>query len=533
MTNGTRARAGGYSVLMKDSAVDLSSPIHRGRQETGTLLSNQELEYPWRDSLWMEARGARQDARCPMSFYEVDLGSWMRVPEADHRRLTYRELAPRLADYVQRHGFTHVQLATPFPSLFSPDPGAGAPQDFMFLIDILHQEGIGVVLSWDPSLASGAQTLQGFGSEAPEENPSSAPGLDYGSPKTRNLLLSSATFWLEQYHIDGLFVDLDLLKEGRRAGADNETDFLRFLQEFNETIAREFPDVQTWAKDSTHGFAVSQPVNRGGLGFGFRWDVEWNRDSLGYLSHDPIFRKHHHDQFHRWTPPTPVEKVDRILLALSHHDVQRPHGSLLQRMPGDDWQRMANLRLLLAYQWALPGKKLLFMGTEFGQWNEWNSERSLDWHLVHPGSRHNGLQKLIGHLNWLYRHEPALQRDDPGRDSFEWVASDDSEQSILAFLRKGDGSPEDLILALFNFTPVPRHNLRFGVPRGGYWREILNTDAGDYGGSGQGNLGGTESAPFGWHSRTHSLHVTLPPLGAVFLRQTPADPGPKKAGGDL
>jgi 1,4-alpha-glucan branching enzyme len=494
----------------------------------------------------MESRSLHPSQRGPIAIYEVHLTSWMRMPEDGNRAPTYREVAPKLADYVQRHGFTHVQLSLsdrylPDPSFrsFPPSHSAGqrqrqgGPQDFMFLVDLLHQENIGTILSWSPS--PGQDNDETGASDEPEflmrdERPLEPGGVqtfDFARPEVRQFLLNNAGSWLEHYHIDGLFVDLDLLKRPNEENLAGNPAVVEFLQQLNEMVTRDFPDVQTYARESTGWSQVARPVHAGGLGFSFKWDVRWRRDTLSYLSQDPLFRKYHHEQFQHREPD--ALRSEKVVLPLAEAAGGGQGPSILTLMPGDDWQRFANLRLLLAYQWALPGKKLLFMGTEFGQWKGWDPNNSLDWHLVQPRNIHNGVQKLIGHLNWLYRHEPALHHDEDSPDVFEWVDKDDAAQSTLAFLRKSDPAGQgDLVLALFNFTPVPRHNRRFGVPRGGFWREILNTDSGDYGGSGQGNLGGLESAPFAWNSRPHSLHVTLPPLAAVYFRQTAADPGPTR-----
>jgi len=410
----------------------------------------------------------------------------------------------------------------------------------MYLIDFLHQRGIGVILDWVPShfptdeyglayfdgthLYEHADMKQGF---HPDWN---SYIFNYGRHEVRSFLLSNAVFWLDHYHADGLRVDavasmlyLDYSrKEGEwvpnKYGGRENLEAIDFLRQFNETVYHEFPDVQTYAEESTSWPQVSRPAYVGGLGFGFKWDMGWMHDTLKYLSEDPVYRKYHH---HQLSFRAMYAFAENFTLPLSHDEVVHGKRSLLGKMPGDEWRKFANLRLLLACQWAQPGKKLLFMGAEFGQWKEWNHESSLDWHLVQDGNAHNGLQKLVGHLNWLYRHEPALHEGDANPAGFEWVDADDAEQSTLSFLRKS-GRTGDLILAVFNFTPVPRPNVRVGVPRAGFWREILNTDSQDYGGSGQGNQGGIEAAPLGWHFKSHSLMITLPPLAAVFFKHVPA-----------
>lgn len=530
---------------MNNDVPALRSPITRDRQTVaphpGSGAAALQSTYPWRDGAWMESRALHSSPRSPIAIYAVHLNSWMRLLPEGSRAPAYRELAPQLADYVQRHGFTHLQLSLTSSPL--PDPrfhsnssnqeqGQGGPQDFMFLIDFLHQESIGVILSWSPGPARESNEAGTAGQPPadfliPGDGPSGQGGaraFDFACPEARQFLLNHARSWLADYHIDGLFVDLDLLKRPDAESAQENSAAVEFLQQLNEMIAADFPAVNTYAMESSGWSHVTHAVQDGGLGFTCKWDMEWRRDTLSYLSQDPLFRKYHHGQFQR--RERNARETGKRVLPLAEGS-QGP--SILSMMPGDDWQRFANLRLLLAYQSAWPGSKLLFMGTEFGQWNRWDPNKSLDWHLIQPRNAHNSLQKLIGHLNWLYRHEPALHRYHDSADAFEWVDKDDADQSTLAFMRKSDtGTQDDVVLALFNFTPVPRHNRRFGVPRGGYWREILNTDSVDYGGSGQGNLGGLESAPLGWNSQTHSLHVTLPPLGAVFFRHAATDPGPIK-----
>jgi 1,4-alpha-glucan branching enzyme len=529
--------------------VDKADP-YGVRHETapGTASLVWDLDYAWGDTEWLKTRGQRRGSGSPVSIYEVHLGSWMRVPEEGNRWLTYRELAPKLADHVERHGFTHVELMPvmkhPFygswgyqtTCYYAPTGRYGTPQEFMYLIDVLHQRGIGVILDWVPShfptdeyglayfdgthLYEHADLRKGF---HPDWN---SYIFNYGRHEVRSFLLSNAIFWLDRYHADGLRVDavasmlyLDYSRKpgewipNEHGGREN-LEAIDFLRQFNETVHREFPDTQTHAEESTAWPQVSRPVHIGGLGFDFKWDMGWMHDTLEYLAHDPIHRKHHHN---RLTFRGFYAFAENFILPLSHDEVVHGKGSLLGKMPGDAWQKFANLRLLLACQWAQPGKKLLFMGGEFGQWNEWYHETSLDWDLIREGNPHNGVMKLVGQLNWLYRNEPALHEGDAMPSGFEWVDADDADQSTLSFLRVSERTG-DLILAVFNFTPVARHNLRMGVPRGGFWQEILNTDAVEYGGSGQGNQGGGEASPFGWHFKPHSFHITLPPLGAVFFK---------------
>jgi len=530
-------------------AVDKADPYgvrHETAPKTASVVW--DLNYTWGDTDWMKSRGRSQKVNSPISIYEVHLGSWMRVPEEGNRWLSYRELGPELADYIEQHGFTHVEflpvMKHPFygswgyqtTCYFAPTGRYGHPQDFMHLIDVLHQRGIGVILDWVPShFPTDEYGLAYFDGTHLYEHADMRKGFhphwnsyifNYGRHEVRSFLLSNAIFWLDQYHADGLRVDavasmlyLDYSRKPgewipNQYGGRENLEAIDFLRQFNETVSREFPDVQTYAEESTAWPQVTRPARVGGLGFDFKWDMGWMHDTLKYFGQDPIHRKYHHN---RLTFRGIYAFAENFVLPLSHDEVVPGKGSLLAKMPGDEWQKFANLRLLLAYQWAQPGKKLLFMGGELGQWHEWAHESSLDWHLVQDGNRHNGLQKLVGRLNWLYRHEPALHEGDTTPAGFEWVDADDAEQSTLSLLRKSERTG-DLILAVFNFTPVPRHNSRMGVPRDGFWREILNTDAHDYGGSGQGNQGGVEAAPFGWHFKANSLNLTLPPLAAVFFK---------------
>jgi 1,4-alpha-glucan branching enzyme len=529
--------------------VDKADPVgfrHETAPNTASLVW--DLDYKWGDGKWMESRGQRQKLSSPISIYEVHLGSWMRVAEEGNRWLTYRELATKLADYVERMGFTHVEflpiMKHPFygswgyqtSGYFAPSGRYGSPQDLMFLIDRLHQRGIGVILDWVPShfptdehglayfdgthLYEHADMRQGF---HPDWN---SYIFNYGRHEVQSFLLSNALFWLDEYHADGLRVDavasmlyLDYSRKAgewipNKYGGNENLEAIAFLRTFNETVYREFPDVQTYAEESTAWPQVSRPIYVGGLGFGFKWDMGFMHDTLRYFRLDPVHRKYHHGEL---TFRGVYAFAENFVLPFSHDEVVHGKGSLLNQMPGDEWRKFANLRLLLAYTFFQSGKKLLFMGGEFGQRNEWYHEASLDWHLVQEGNRHNGLQKLVGTLNWLYRNEAALHEQDASPAGFQWVDCHDAEQSTLSWLRIGQ-KPEDAILIVCNFTPVPRHNLRVGAPRGGFWKEIFNSDAADYGGSGQGNFGGVDAAPIPWHNQSHTLTISLPPLGAVALK---------------
>jgi 1,4-alpha-glucan branching enzyme len=505
-----------------------------------------DLEYEWRDSEWMAKRARANALDAPMSIYEVHLGSWRRMPEDGNRSLDYRELAPVLADYVSELGFTHVELMPvmehPFfgswgyqvTGYFAPSARFGTPQDFMYLVDYLHERGIGVILDWVPShFPNDAHGLAHFDGTHLYEHADPRQGFhpewksaifNYGRAEVRNLLASSGLFWLERYHADALRVDavasmlyLDYArKEGEwipnRFGGRENLDAVAFLRSFNEAVYRDHSDTQTAAEESTAWPMVSRPAYLGGLGFGLKWNMGWRHDTLKYFQTDPIHRKYHHDKltFSLWYAFT-----ENFVLPLSHDEVVHGKGSLIGKMPGDEWQQFANLRLLYAYMWGHPGKKLLFMGGEFGQRREWQHDESLEWHVLkYP--LHAGLKRWVSDLNRFYRETPALFQRDFSDDGFEWIDCNDSEASVIAFLRKGE-RPGDVVVIVCNFTPVARDNYRVGVPFGGKWRERLNSDAQDYGGGGQGNLGEVEAAPLGWHGRSHSLYLRLPPLGAVFL----------------
>jgi 1,4-alpha-glucan branching enzyme len=502
------------------------------------------LEYEWADGEWMARRGAANALHAPMSVYEVHLGSWRRAE--DGRFLSYRDSAHRLADYVREMGFTHVELLPitehPFygswgyqtTGYFAPTARYGTPQDFMYLVDVLHRAGVGVILDWVPShfpadghglacfdgtyLYEHADPKQGF---HPEWNSSI---FNYGRHEVRAFLLSSALFWLDRYHVDGLRIDavasmlyLDYARGPgewvpNRYGGKENLEAIEFLRLLNEAVYRDHPDVQTVAEESTAWPMVSRPVHVGGLGFGMKWNMGWMHDTLAYLREDPVFRKYHHDRltFSIW-----YAFAENFVLPLSHDEVVHGKGSLAGKMPGDTWQQFATLRALFGYMWGHPGKKLLFMGGEFGQRREWNHDESLEWWVL-QFPEHAGLARWVADLNRLYRTEPALHELDFDAAGFEWIDCHDAEASVVSFVRKSrDGRRH--VLAACNFTPVPRTNYLLGVPRGGYWREALNSDATVYGGGGLGNLGGVEAAPRPAHGRAHSIATTLPPLAVVFF----------------
>jgi 1,4-alpha-glucan branching enzyme len=532
---------GGYSVDKADPfALRTEAP-----PRTASVVWN--LDYPWSDGEWMATRRERHSLEAPISIYEVHLGSWMRVPEENNRRLSYRELAPRLAEYVRERGFTHVEflpvMEHPFygswgyqtTGYFAPTSRYGTPQDFMFLVDTLHQNGIGVILDWVPShFPSDEHGLAYFDGTHLYEHADPRLGFqpdwgsyifNYGRSEVRSFLLSSATFWLDAYHADGLRVDAvaSMLyrdysrREGEwianQYGGRENLEAIDFLRRLNEDVYKHFPDVQTVAEESTAWPMVSRPTYVGGLGFGMKWDMGWMHDTLEYFTKDPIHRKYHHGTL---TFRMIYAFTENFLLPLSHDEVVHGKGSMIGKMPGDDWQRFANLRLLYGYQFSQPGKKLLFMGGEFAQIAEWHHNESIEWHLL-QFAPHQEIQHWVTDLNRLYREQPALHQLDNVPEGFEWVDCNDSQASVLTFLRKSR-SPDDVILVACNFTPVPRLNYQVGVPRGGFWKEILNSDATIYGGSGWGNLGGVNAAPVGVHGRPYSLSLTLPPLSVIFLK---------------
>jgi 1,4-alpha-glucan branching enzyme len=417
---------------------------------------------------------------------------------------------------------------------FAPTSRYGTPQDLMYLIDQLHQNGIGVILDWVPShFPTDEHGLIFFNGTHLYEHADPRRGMhrewktaifNYGRHEVRSFLISNALFWLDKYHADGLRVDavasmlyLDYSRGPddwipNKFGGRENLEAIDFLRRLNIEVYRSFPDVQTIAEESTSWPMVSRPTYVGGLGFGLKWDMGWMHDTLQYMAQDPVYRKYHHNDL---TFRMLYAFTENFTLPLSHDEVVYGKGSLLSKMPGDTWQKFANLRLLLGWMYAQPGKKLLFMGGELGQWNEWNHDTSLDWHLLHESS-HRGIQRWVEDLNRLYAREPGLFELDHDPAGFQWLEARDSDQSTYSFLRRGRSGPDIAVLA--NFTPVPRYAYRIGVPHPGFWQEILNSDAGDYGGSGQGNWGGVHAEPIASHGRPVSLTVTVPPLGMVFLR---------------
>jgi 1,4-alpha-glucan branching enzyme len=516
------------------------------RPQTGSRVWNLE-EYSWHDDAWMASRAKKNGLGSAISIYEVHLGSWRRAPEEGNRWLSYRELAPLLATYVHEAGFTHVELLPimehPFDGswgyqttgYFAPTSRFGTPADFMYLVDYLHQHEIGVILDWVPAHFPRDEAGLGYfdGSHLYEHSdPRQGEQPDwhtfvfnYGRNEVQNFLTANALFWLDKYHVDGLRVDavaaMLYLDYGRsegqwvpnRYGGKENIDAVHFLRALNEHVYAAFPDVTMIAEESTSWPQVSRPTYLGGLGFGLKWNMGWMHDTLNYMSLDPVFRNFHQNEI---TFSLVYAFAENFVLPFSHDEVVYGKGSMLRKMPGDDWQKFANLRLLYGYMFGHPGKKLLFMGNEFGQWSEWNHDASLEWHLLKEPF-HAGAKQWIRDLNTLYRGQALLHEMDSDPAGFEWVDCTDFQRSIISFLRRGR-NPNEQLLFVCNFTPVVRQNYRVGVPLDCYWKEILNSDAVLYGGSGQGNLGGLAAAPLPIHGRPFSLNMTLPPLGIVVFQ---------------
>tara|TARA_B100000959_G_scaffold206686_1_gene216793 strand:+ start:528 stop:2501 length:1974 start_codon:yes stop_codon:yes gene_type:complete len=507
-----------------------------------------DSSYQWQDDNWVSKERQRLNSlNSAISIYEVHLGSWMRRSNEVGRMLTYRELALKLADYVLEMGFTHVEflpvMEHPFygswgyqcTGYFAPTSRHGSPVDFMALVDHLHENGIGVLLDWVPShFATDNYALGCFDGTHIYEHADDRQGFhpdwgsyifNYGRNEVVSFLISNALYWLDVFHADGLRVDavasmlyLDYSrKQGEWVpnvhGGRENLEALAFLRKLNETVYKEHPDVHVMAEESTDWPMVSKPTSLGGLGFGMKWDMGWMNDTLDYMQKDPIYRSHHLD---RLTFRMIYAYHENFILPLSHDEVVHGKGSLLGRMPGDDWQKFANLRLLFGYMFTQPGKKLLFMGCEFGQWSEWNHEKSLDWHLLEH-SPHRGVQLWVKHLNQLYRTERALYENDFSTDGFEWIDCNDSENCILIMLRKGN-LPEDSLVIILNFTPVPREGYRLGVPHDGNWKEILNSDSKIFFGSGLENKSSCVADSTKWHGQPYSVCLTLSPLSVIILK---------------
>lgn len=546
-----RPRGGGAPFLKADPmAFRTEAP-----PQTASIVHDLR-HFTWSDAAWLERRRAAESSRQPMSIYEAHLGSWMRVPEEGNRPMTYRELAPRLAEHASRLGFTHVELLPvaehPFggswgyqvSGYYAPTARFGHPDDFRFLVDTLHAHGLGVIVDWVPGhFPRDAWVLANFDGTALYEHADPRRGahpdwgtliFNFGRNEVRNFLVANALFWLEQYHVDGLRVDavasmlyLDYSRKAgewlpnKHGGRENE-EAIAFLRELNDTVRAQHPGVHVIAEESTSWPQVSRPTAGGGLGFTHKWNMGWMHDTLAYFQTPTVYRRHHHHQLtfgllYAWT--------EDFVLPLSHDEVVHGKGSLLSKMPGDDWQRFANLRALYGWMWAHPGKKLLFMGGELAQWAEWNHDKSLDWHLAGFG-RHQGVLQLVARLNALYASEGALHELDFSPGGFQWVQADSADENVYAFVRRGQQAWRE-VLCVANLSPEVRHDWRVGVPAGGWWAELLNTDDAAFGGSGVDSGLPRKAEPRPWNGQPGSLSLTLPPLAVVWL--APIDP----PGGDV
>ncbi|MFH1092994.1 MAG: 1,4-alpha-glucan branching protein GlgB [Candidatus Omnitrophota bacterium] len=507
-----------------------------------------DIDYSWKDSQWMKDRNQKNSLKAPISIYEVHLGSWRQKQGEGGKFLSYREAAEQLVQYLHDMNFTHVQflplMEHPFYGswgyqtigYFAPTSRYGNPQDLMYLVEHLHKEGFGVILDWVPShFPSDGHGLAYFDGTHLFEHADPKKGFhpdwktyifNYGRNETRCFLISSAMFWFDKYHIDGIRVDavasmlyLDYSrKQGEwipnEYGGRENIEAVNFIKRLNLEVYKSYPDVQMIAEESTSWPMVSKPIFMGGLGFGMKWNMGWMHDTLDYFSKDPIYRKFHHNQL---TFSLSYAFTENFLLSISHDEVVYGKGSLLEKMPGDDWQKFANLRVLYGYMYAHPGKKLLFMGQEFGQRSEWNHEKSLEWDLL-KNAAHTQLQRWVKELNYFYKTEPAVYENDFDNQGFKWMDCLDRERGIISFMRS-DSSKKNSVLVICNFTPVPRNKYKIGIPLSGFWKEVLNSDAKEYGGSGQGNFGGLESAPLPSQGKDHSLSLTIPPLSVLFFKQ--------------
>jgi 1,4-alpha-glucan branching enzyme len=520
------------------------------RPNNGSVVARIDKHH-WSDSAWIEQRSHKDWLGSPISIYEVHLGSWRRIPEEHDRWLSYRELADQLIPYVKDLGYTHIEL---LPIMEHPYDGSwgyqtlgyfaatsrfGSPTEFMEFVDRCHETGLGVILDWTPAHfprdAHGLALFDGthlYEHEDPRQGSHPDWGTlvyNYGRNEVQNYLISNALFWLDKYHIDGLRVDavasmlyLDYSRKPgewipNKFGGRENLSAIDFFKRLNEVAYQRFPGILTIAEESTSWPSVSRPTYLGGLGFSLKWNMGWMNDTLNYFSKDPVFRRYEHNKL---TFSLLYAFTENFVLPFSHDEVVHGKNSLLHKMPGDMWQQFANLRLLFAYQFAHPGKKLLFMGQEIAQRREWSETRNIDWHLLQYES-HRGVQTLVRDLNKLLASQPALHQVDFEWQGFEWLDANDSDNSVFSFVRRGK-NPNDMILVVLNATPVVRYGYRIGVPRVGHFDEIMNTDATVYGGSNVGNLGGMNTSEHAWMGRSHSLALTLPPLAAVFLKWRPA-----------
>jgi len=538
-----------FEIRTQANAVLLKSDpfafFNQHGKATASLVYDLE-RYTWNDAEWMEARGTKNWPQSPINIYEVHLGSWRRKTEEGNRQLSYLELAEELRPYVVEMGYTHIELLPvaehPFEgswgyqvtNYYAPTSRFGPPDDLRHLVDKCHQAGIGVIMDWVPAhFPKDAHALAEFDGTHLYEHLDPRQGeqqdwgtliFNYGRNEVRNFLIGNALFWLDRYHIDGLRVDavasmlyLDYSRKPGQwipnvYGGRENLDAIHFLKQLNEVCYERFPGIMTIAEESTAWPGVSRPVYLGGLGFGFKWNMGWMHDFLEYMSIDPVYRRYHHGNI---TFSLLYAFQENFILVLSHDEVVYGKRSLLSKMPGDEWQKFANLRMFLAWMYGQPGKKLLFMGGEFGQRNEWNHDTSLDWALLKL-PRHDGLHRLVQHLNYVYTSEPALWQLDDSYEGFDWIDFHDADNSVVSFLRKS--REDDTIAFVVNATPMVRHNYRLGVPESGFYREIINTDAETYGGSNVGNLGGVQSQDLPWMGREHSILIQLPPLATVAFK---------------
>ena len=538
-----------YRVHADGSFSDRADPYGFGAEVPPRTASKvvDLASHSWRDQEWTTQRAAQNSLSAPLSIYEVHLGSWRRPGTDPHRWLSYADLERELVPYCLEMGFTHVEFLPPMEHPFSASWGYqtiglfaatsrfGSPQDLMSLIDALHRAGVGVIVDWVPAhFPRDGHGLRRFDGTALYEHEDPRKGehpdwgtliFNYGRNEVANYLVSSALFWLDRYHVDGLRVDavasmlyLDYSrKDGEWVpnchGGRENLEAVEFIKSFNIQVHSHHPGVLTIAEESTSWAGVSRPTYVGGLGFSLKWNMGWMNDTLRYMRHDPVHRKYHHDEL---TFSLIYAFHENFVLPLSHDEVVHGKGSLLDQMPGDVWQKFANLRLFYSYMWCHPGKKLLFMGGEFGQWQEWNFDESLDWHLL-AGESHRGLSRAVADLNNLVRREPALHELDFDGGGFEWIDCHNWHDSVLVFVRRGSKS-HDCLVVCCNFTPVLRHGYRIGLPAAGDYEEVFNSDSSWYGGSNAGNSGPIQSAAMPHHGREHSLTMTLPPLAVVVLK---------------
>jgi 1,4-alpha-glucan branching enzyme len=536
----------GFASQVRPATASIVADIHR---------------HQWQDAAWIQEREKHQQLNSAISIYEVHLGSWRHVPERhrpgsleEDRFMTYRELAHSLAPYVKEMGFTHIELLpiTEYPldaswgyqvtGYYAPTSRYGTPEDFQYFVDYMHQQNIGIILDWVPShfpkdgyglnYFDGTHLYEHADPRIGEHKEWGTLVFNYGRSEVRNFLVANALFWLKEYHIDGLRVDavasmlyLDYMrKEGEwianRYGGRENLEAVDFLRQLNEAVYAQQPGTVTIAEESTSWPLVSRPTYVGGLGFSMKWNMGWMHDMLHFMKMDPIYRRYHYNDI---TFSMMYAYSENFVLPLSHDEVVHIKGSMINKMPGDLWQKFANLRAFYGYMWGHPGKKLLFMGAEFGQWHEWNFAESLDWHLLEPPSdpHHAQLHSFLIDLNHLYQQEPALSALDTDPEGFSWIDCHDPDNSIISFMRRTK-KKEDTIVFICNFTPVPRYGYRLGMPDAGEYYELINSDANRYGGSGLENKQPMPSGPIYWQSCPHSILLTLPPLSTVVLKRRPS-----------